>query len=291
MKYFTLLLTFTLFACMNLSMSKNTLADLSKDLRSGKAVYIKDGNFTEELDFTQLLLQTQKSDRNWEGSTTSPICFINCTFKNKVTAHKEDGKTYTCLFINNVSFLNCVFEEDANFNGMTVLGDFNTSGSTFRKGANFKNIDLRGSAEFEKTSFFENTFFQMAHFKDKANFFESTFSKQASFQNAIFHDVAQFANARFLDYADFSLVDFNKNVDFSYIESSTKFNLSNAQCLRSFKLQKANINKFNIRKTRFFDRVMINEPDGNGEITFEKCNFLFSDTDQLKDIKGVQFID
>lgn len=228
---------FTLLLVPIISFAQKTIkaSDIMKDIKSGKAVTIKDATITGVLDFTYMddalekLPRTKKNSWfNWNsGNSTNQIeksidikiSFTNCTFKDDVLAYIPDensGYTFIANFEDEAIFKNCNFEHKAMFKYSKFEKDANFSGTTFKNDNTFK------YAKFDKDIDFSNTLF-----KETATFKYAKFNRNVRFSNAIFKDSASFKYAQFYNGVSFKNTIFEEDLNIKYMKVSGDFNITN----------------------------------------------------------------
>jgi hypothetical protein len=250
------LTTFTAFAQKTISAS-----DIMKDIKTKKAITIKDATIAGVLDFTYMedALKKQSNTKksswfNWnsgnstnqiEKNITVKISFTNCTFKDDVLAYIPDensGYTFIANFENEAIFKNCKFERKAMFKYSKFKKNSSFSETTFNNDNTFK------YAKFEKGIDFSSTLFN-----ESANFKYTKFARNVLFTSAIFKDSATFKYAQFYNGVSFNNTSFEEDLNIKYMKVSGNFNIINMKVAYDIDSKYTKING------KSFERYLIDE--------------------------------
>jgi uncharacterized protein YjbI with pentapeptide repeats len=213
------LAAFSAFACRSQRIDQASGPDLRTSIVEQQAVLFENRVFKDAVDFTRILTSNLIAPSLYQGEVRSSVTFRGCTFRQPVTAYRQQGEAGTITtFFSNLSFLDCTFEDSVSFRGSRVYGTVSFVGSTFEGHSTFEGINCYQEASFADCIFRGEARFQNSVFLQKAHFLRNEYYGVASFQQAIFHGEAQFGATKFLQYADLSLIDCRGPALFNYVE-------------------------------------------------------------------------
>ncbi|RDV11049.1 hypothetical protein DXT99_25610 [Pontibacter diazotrophicus] len=209
-------------------------SEILQKINRGEAVSYQNAEITGDLDMTRLqnmkLKDGESGDsKEYISTVTSPLTFINCTFKGDVRAYynpdngtsgffnNSSNEVYNTNFERDVLFENCKFEQESAFKY-----------SAFNGSASFVSSRFSEDALFKYTKFAENVNFSNVRFQDEANFKYVKFPKGISFAGATFEEEANFKYAKFQEGVNFQKAFFDGTANFKYAKISDSFNIKGA---------------------------------------------------------------
>ena len=262
--------------------------DLEKMLRSGKAIYIENVVFSEEVDLLALVEYTKISKGLQQADIDVPISFINCTFEGKVSGFERDEQMQTQLYFHSsLSFVNCRFKQEVNLRGISVVGRADFSGSTFEGTTQFESSIFYGECSFKSCSFKQEVRFQNTFFGNKAQFFELYSDQNFSMQSAVFMGEASFNAARFMGYADFSLTDFRSKLFFNKAQFNQRADFSHLFALQTIFFDDSTHEKSLFEQANCLSPLSMKGIIILGEIRLKECFFPPGTETELSKIKGL----
>ena len=227
---FRLLFIPALLAITLLGSDVQSSDELSEKLTAGKDVYIRNVEFEEDIDLTDLGGFAYAYPGTKQLEVKGNVVFDSCVFKGFSAYDIRENIKYQTLFDKNLVFNNCIFEGDLDLSYARIDGNFLMSGSkvsgelllrnTLVKG---RNTDLTALECFERVkitnSIFENDFSALkAKFHSPVIMQGSTFKGEALFNAASFNDYAVFSKSTFLMDCSFSEAYFYTNAVFNHMD-------------------------------------------------------------------------
>ena len=161
-------------------------------LANGESLIIKGKTITGLLNFTM-------ADEAVWGTTyiSSEICFIDCSFKDEVTAFGNKSGFSRCVFERNIVFSDCRFEKNVDFNNAVFRLDANFDGTQFMENANFANAVFFMGASFRKSFFKRDCIFHFARFNNITKFIESYFYGYTDYSQIFSGSILDFTASKF----------------------------------------------------------------------------------------------
>jgi hypothetical protein len=273
-KYLVIISAFILTTCASSNISGDS--DRFEDLISaGKNVYFINQTFNRDIDFTQFD-KFLISDGINQVDVISSITFVNCTFKGKVIAYKEDAEHKATItnFRNNLSFIGCSFNEQVNFKASNISGRADFTGSGFFKTTSFEDCTFFQDAFFRGTSYHEELRFQNSVFMQNVNFLTAVFDATASFQNDIFYAGAQFSNARFMGYTDFGNLTSFGNFNSNYAEFADRAIFNNSYFYRRSDINNSTFHYAEMKNCQFFGETRLNGSTVSKKFVLSETKFM-----------------
>ena len=277
----------------NENISESTGGEISpkkieKLVQKGEPVLFSGKTITGDIVFTEFLEGDMESTNIYRTKVSSPITFINCTFKGKISAYSKDGEnTRMTIFDRNVSFISCDFKEEVTFKEVHFRESVNFNNSFFHKTVNFEGaqFDFK-SIYLTRCEFFEELRFQRAIFSGHVSFLKTKFNGVTSFQNTCFEGNAQFGAAVFLSYTNFGDITALQGIFFNYCEFSevkaTLFSNSEFRGRAEF-LDCKFKQRTDFSNSVFYGITKFSKSTISGNLIFENTRFIFGKPD-TKDI-------
>jgi uncharacterized protein YjbI with pentapeptide repeats len=215
-----------------------TAESIIKSINNHDAVSLSNMQVTGDLDLTKLdnMKQEQQqqnpSDKIFISTVTSPISFINCSFKGKVLGYFNPNSEKS--YVKSSTVYNTNFNADVNFENCT-----------FEKEVSFKYSVFGAKASFVKSHFNDEAFFKYAKFEEGPKFAEALFKNDAIFKYVEFPAGFDFSNAVFESGADFKYAKLTDGGSFANAEFRNGSNFKYAGFSKSVTLKGANFNGSN----------------------------------------------
>lgn len=277
---FLIVLTFLNASCalQSARMEKNpTIKGL---IEKNEPVFVQNQTFDDAIDFTQFLEATLMSQGQAQVHIQSPITFVNCTFKQPVSAYRKEGEMLlSTTFHGNLSFLECQFEAEVNFRACTVIGRTDFTKCTFKQTAVFEETTFLQNAYFHGCMFNGEHRFQNSFFNQKANFMNSEFNGLASFQSTVFNSELQMSVAKFYKYADFSLMDCRGAALFAYAEFADQAVFNGAHFHNRLDFISVQNDRTDFSKARFLGETRFNKSTAQQSVKLSQAFFLMGEPD------------
>jgi uncharacterized protein YjbI with pentapeptide repeats len=271
-----MILTFIGLCCAAQQKSNPTSSnDLSELIMSGKPVYMQNQVFNENIDFTSLQRDYNVKSGVSQVNISSPVTFVNCTFKGDVTGNMtgKDGAFTACKFVNNLVFINCNFENKVNFNNCEFQGLLDFTGSSFLKEVTMNNTFMANEVYFRQSVFQEDAQISNAYFNRKITMAEATFYKNVTFQGSTFLGEIQAFSTKFIGYTDFSQTDLRGRSFFTYADFRSRAEFSNSVFHGSMDFVSASFGEVRFDNSRFLDVYNFNYAKKVKSVTFNNAIF------------------
>ncbi|MBU0486336.1 MAG: pentapeptide repeat-containing protein [Bacteroidetes bacterium] len=257
----------------------NSFHDIKKTLIKGENVVISGQEFSDDIDFTEIIAGIEESTKHFRCWIPGGISFFNCTFKGKVLGYKSgDGISTSVTFEKNLTFNNCSFQESVDFRESNVTGLVDFSGSIFYKTSTFEGFSCNNNdVRFAETVFKDEAKFQRSQFNGNVNFMRAIFENHAYFQNATFGGFAQFGACVFSKYTDFINLKAKGDIFFNYTEFKDKFLMNNSTIDGRAEFIEAKFGKINeIKKTIFLGITRFEKADLKGSLDLSGSAFYYA---------------